>query len=418
MQTLTPSKLVRLGAHVEDGNCLEGPDELEIDPKEYGATTLYSRSWTAESVCQMLGKAISLTASDHRQALTDPIQKSKQIETLMLGAPESSIMLAAFPNNKNRFLILSGHPLLIAVKEFMDGNFSDGSPFRLEGLKVLSKLNGLTWADIQAAEYCDFADGFRRADIRTQLLRDWKSEALLHDIFFRISPDRRPLSPMGLRLSRYPGAFSDFLLSQTSQSSPLHSLLGIPAADPELRDVDLAVRFLTFQDLNTCSPLAYEGDLRCFFDQFITKMNEEFPKTPALQKRCETLLCDMQEAIALAMKIFGKEAFYHSNADGSYVGVFSRALFDVITPTLAHKKIREWAKQHSGWFGNLCIDACHCNAEFQDAITREPNSLASTVARFSEWLKIMREQFAGVAPPMPSALRSGDIEAQAVRNWR
>jgi hypothetical protein len=222
---------------------VESEEDLSVSPAQFEKLVIAPSDWTVGTIYALLGKQVQLDPAYQRRNVWAEKAKSRFIESLILGIPIPQILLASRPSQKNAFLVLDGKQRLTAIKEFLDGKFSDDRPFKLRGMRMLTDLEGKTWPDLSDT---DWADRLQNEPIRTTVLRGWEEEKVLYEIFYRLNSGSVRLSPMELRMSLHPGEFLKFIVAWTEKIGPLHHLLKKRQPDPRMSDVELAIRFLAF----------------------------------------------------------------------------------------------------------------------------------------------------------------------------
>ncbi|WP_077001187.1 DUF262 domain-containing protein [Variovorax sp. KK3] len=185
-------------------------------------------------------------------------QKSRLIESLLLGIPLPSIYVAT--NDKGVWEVIDGVQRLSTIFEFMgdlngpaseeDDSVKRKPPLTLEATKYLPSLAEVTFAKMDSALRLEFKR--TRLDIKV-LAREHKGTSTgKFDLFERLNTYGEPLSPQELR---------NCVL--VSLNSKMFRWLRSLAADPDFRactllsetqlqekyDMDLALRFIVLRDV-------------------------------------------------------------------------------------------------------------------------------------------------------------------------
>ncbi len=378
----------------EDLGSVEGEDDVSASSEQFEKLVIAPSDWTVGTIYSLVGKQLELDPAYQRRNVWAQKAKSKFIESLMLGIPIPQILLAARQGQKNAFLVLDGKQRLTAIKEFLDGTYADGKAFKLRGLRMLKDdLEGKSWKDLKDTEW---ADRLENEPIRTTVLRGWESEAVLYEIFYRLNSGSVRLSPMELRMSLHPGDFLKFIIAWTEQIGPVHRLLRKRQPDPRMGDVELAIRFLSFQDQD----LVYEGDLKKFLDTCCSIKNAAFVD-PAYRNATSGQLEEMNFAIEAGLQIFGDGQFCRKYADGVYESRFNRAVFDVLVGSLSNTQVRQWALNDPQGLVALYENVCTNKPTFVRAVETTTKSKESTRERFGIWYAAVHEA-SGVAVTLPN----------------
>lgn len=173
------------------------PDDIDesLDPAlpaELNAETLSglvssTLDWSVQSLLERIGKTFDINPSFQRRDAWSSDRKSLYIESLLLGLPVPQIVLAEDPSAKGRFIVLDGKQRLVTMKQFAaaDEHFKS---FKLKGLQFVPELSNMSYEDLQASPmYSEYADGFLAQPIRTIVIRNWGSPAVLYNIFVRLN---------------------------------------------------------------------------------------------------------------------------------------------------------------------------------------------------------------------------------------
>ncbi|MBS1070352.1 DUF262 domain-containing protein [Gluconobacter cerinus] len=364
----------------------EDAEDIRVLPVDFEQLLIAPSDWTVSTIYDLIGKQLQLDPAYQRRNVWQARAKSKFIESLFLGIPIPQILLASKAGQKNSFLVLDGKQRLTTIKEFIDGQFIDGRTFKLKGLRILTELEGKSWADLESDE--DWGDRLRNEPLRTTVLRGWQNEAVLYEIFYRLNSGSVKLSPMELRMSLLPGNFLKFIVSWTEKIGPVHHLLRKRQPDARMSDVELAIRYLAFKDQKT----AYSGDLKMFLDDFCKDENTEFSSNSQKQNECESLLEQMNLAINRGMEEFGEKLFCRKYSDGNYETRFNRAVFDVMIGALSISEVRDWTRQNPGEMKCMYEQLCSTNNDFIKSVESTTKSPSATSIRFSAWYSLLNKR--------------------------
>jgi hypothetical protein len=315
--------------------------------------------------------------------------KSLFIESLILGVPIPQILLADGIGS-SRYLVIDGKQRLLTIIEFFSGYTSDGRPFRLQNLRHLgNQLNGRGWEDIQRQPLGQKLDS---RTIRTAVIRGWKSEEVLYEIFYRLNSGSVKLSPMELRLALYRGDFLRYVVEWTERPSDLHDLLRLRYPDKRMSDVEIAVRFLAFRS----GIVTYSGNLKRFLDDFCKLANRKFNELPVPE-----MLDEMNLAIQAGEEVFTRKSFCRRwlPEDQKYDTRFNRALFDVLVYSLSHADARAWMLANSS-ASVAAYKKIFEDPKFRSSVETTTKSIDATRIRFSRWLGALAE-VSHIQIPMP-----------------
>jgi len=373
----------------EEEEPLERAEDLAINADDFEQLLVAPSDWTVQSLLHQIGKQIDLNPEYQRRGVWSQQAKSSFIESLFLNIPIPQILLAAKKDNRNAFIVLDGKQRLLTIKQFFDGKYENGATFSLANLRVLTLLEGQTWAEISGQS--EWADRFLNTTQRTAVLRGWKNEDVLYEIFHRLNSGSVKLSPMELRMSLYPGGFLKFIIAWSETLGPIHTLLRLKTPDKRMSDVELAVRHLAFGD----PELVYNGDLKKFLDGACLRYNKAFNNSTGPQE-IRTRINQLEEGIAAAIKIFGTSNVCRKWKNGKYERRFNRAIFDIQVGSLSSPQLRIAVSKDGRSFEELFKTISDQDQEFVNSMEVTTKSVGAARKRFLTWYSAIEEKY-GIA---------------------
>ena len=213
-----------------DLNGEENEEELKVDLGKFNQAVIWGTDWTTETIARQLEKGnIDLNPSFQRRDAWSEQEKSKLIESLMLGFPVPPIILAENKQKKNSYIVIDGKQRLLSIrrfysdiseKEFKEKSLQEKDVFKqlkLKGLDILEDFNGKTYSQLEV-ESTDYINNLDNQSIRTIVIKNWPDEAFLYTVFLRLNTGSKKLSPQELRQALKPGPFLDFLDDETANS--------------------------------------------------------------------------------------------------------------------------------------------------------------------------------------------------------
>lgn len=368
-----------------------GPPGLAV--KDFSSLVISPSDWTVETLVSQIGKQIDLEPEFQRRNVWSYEAKSRFIESLLLGIPIPQILLSSKEGVKGGYLVLDGKQRLLTLKEFIDGKRNDGKAFRLVGLRILDVFEGKTWTQI--SEDIDWKYRLLNETLRTAVIRGWKREKVLYEIFFRLNSGSVKLSPMELRMSLHPGSFLKYVIEWTEHIGPLHKLLNKTRPDARMADVELAVRYMGF----SMSNVVYGGDLKEFLDSVTIHLNNVMDDEKNGKDLVSLQLDRMNMAISAGMSVFGDKRFCRKFTGKGYEVRFNRAIFDILVGSLAHPKVAEFAQENPQEF-RAAFEAVSQDNDFIRSIETTTKSPAATYTRFSTWYAAVKK-LTGIKVEMP-----------------
>lgn len=378
----------------EDAATSENEDDIQVAAHAFERLLIAPSDWTVSTIYELIGKQLQLDPAYQRRNVWQAKAKSQFIESLLLGIPIPQILLASKAGQKNSFLVLDGKQRLNTIKEFIDGKYADGRVFKLKGLRILTELENMTWADLEQDD--EWGDRLRNEPLRTTVLRGWENESVLYEIFYRLNSGSVKLSPMELRMSLLPGDFLKFIIAWTETIGPIHHLLRKRQPDARMSDVELAIRYLAFRD----QQVQYAGDLKMFLDDFCKIKNAELSSDPEEAIKCRNFLLQMNKAINEGLEEFGEQHFCRKYTNEEYETRFNRAVFDVLVGALSHRNVRAWVAGNPGAMKKLYEKVCDENAAFVKSVETTTKSTEATSTRFRIWYDAVNQE-TGANLPIP-----------------
>jgi len=361
-------------------------DQDEIPEKQFRSdVVMFSTDWTTETILgQLEKKNIDIDPQFQRRDAWDITKKSRFIESIMLGLPIPQLVLAEKISQRGKYLVLDGKQRLTTLIKFIGLGDKTGNNFKLSNLQVLKKLNGRTYSDlINDIELSDDLNQFQNHTIRSVVIRNWSDNDMLNMIFVRLNTGSVQLSPQELRQALYPGSFTEWADSFTSDSVPLKKLLNSNEPDFRMRDIEIFVRFIGFAKLIK----EYSGDMKKFLDQTCDTFNKKWDEQ---HDEIKTLSKEFEKGIDAGFKIFDR------NFSRKWKGTeternLNRAILDVMLFYLSDIKYRELLVNNADSVRDAFQNLCNNDPNFRTSIETTTKSLSATYTRFSTWGKTLRK---------------------------
>ncbi|MGW6417173.1 DUF262 domain-containing protein [Streptomyces sp. NPDC055055] len=363
----------------------EAPGNLTYSQVQ--GTVIYTLDWTVGTVVEQIDSDPNDPDSTGSLLTSPPFQRrtawneEKQslfIESLMLGLPVPPLVLAESNVNPNQFYVLDGKQRLTALREFLK---TPGSPLRLDGLELLSEqLKGKTYEQIRTQQETRvFARSLLAQPIRTIVVRNWRTPALLHLIFSRLNRQSVPLASHELRQALYPGRMTNFVNRRSGASEELLKARRLPAEDPRLRDAETLLRFIAFKTNAT----KYRGDLRDFLDRVLKGGNDHFTE---IEGELNSLVEAMESAITATFEIFGKVAFLRYDATRhKYMPRFNVGVFELMTWYFTDPAVRQRALEKSADVVAMFESLPATNPQFAGYLTSTTKTREAALGRLDIW---------------------------------
>lgn len=359
-------------------------DEESVDARSererLSQSVVSTTDWTTETLLtQMKRQNIQLNPRFQRRDAWNKVRKSRFIESLILGLPVPQIVLAERKDSRGKYIVLDGKQRLLSLLQFEGSGEGQFNAFSLSGLEVLTdQLNGKTFNDLSNdPELSELSTAFSNQTVRAVIIKNWPDVLFLHLVFLRLNTGSVKLSPQELRQALFPGDFSDFVDDKARESDPLRRLLQLTEPDFRMRDVELLVRHLSFQNFIQ----DYRGELKIFLDGSCEVLNQEWGQR---QTELEAQVVQFNEAILALINIFGLE----NVARRPIVGVrrpFNRAIFDVLAFYAADPLIRQ-AMLEADLAVRDAFSALYANDQaFVRSVESTTKTIEATSTRFNHW---------------------------------
>ena len=373
----------------------ENEEELNIDLSKFNQAVIWGTDWTTETMARQLEKGnIDLNPSFQRRDAWSEQEKSRLIESLMLGFPVPPIILAENKQKKNSYLVIDGKQRLLSIrrfysnvseKEFKAMNLKEKDAFKqlkLKGLDILKDFNGKTYSQMQV-ENTEYINNLDNQSIRTIVIKNWPDEAFLYTVFLRLNTGSKKLSPQELRQALKPGAFLNFLDDETANSTAIKDMLNNKGADPRMKDIELALRFFAFK----CFPDKYKGNLKEFLDYTCENLNGNWETKEYIIR---DLFAELEKSIVFLKDLFAPDAAFSRYTDGKCNGRFNRSIYEILTYYFSIKEVRIAVEKKKEEFVNKFVEL-NDDQEFVYAVSNTTKDINRVVIRFAKVSKILED---------------------------
>ena len=387
----------------------ENEEDLLIENLEvFNQAVIWGTDWTTETVVLQLEKGnIDLNPKFQRRDAWDDDDKSKLIESLILGLPVPPIILAEKKDEKNKYLVIDGKQRLLTLRQFCAKPHDEFRVLTLKHMQFLKSLNGKTHQEIEEnIEFSQYRTSFENQIIRTIVIKNWPNEKFLYSVFLRLNTGSKQLSPQELRQALHPGEFLDFLDGGTGNSDMFMKIFRSTSADPRMRDVELALRFFAFKYFVH----TYTGNLKEFLDDTCKKLNEEWNRE---QNHIKEDFFNLEGAIECTFNVFGeREAFSRWN-NGKFNCRFNRALYEVFSFYFSIPTVRDVVTIKKEEFKDAFISLSRDDSEFNNSISSTTKDINKTVYRYTRIYEMLSKILEVDIPKLD--LKDGRIIVSRVR---
>ena len=210
-------------------------------------------------------------------------QKSRLVESILLGIPLPSIFIAQDPAGKWELVDgLQRISTLLELQGLLPGENGKKPPLKLKATTYLSDLEGKTWGDNEGDEYLTEAQKldirFSRLDLR--IIKRSSDPKAKFDLFQRLNSYGSPLTAQEVRTAVLVGINPDVLPWLQGLASHPGFVNSVALADrlvEEQFDIDLILRFLMLFDYNRNSNSSRLSDFPSKLDAWAEEFAGGFP---------------------------------------------------------------------------------------------------------------------------------------------
>jgi len=370
---------------LEEEEGQETESDLNINISEFTQAVIWGTDWTTETIVNQLKKGnINLKPRFQRRDAWGKKNKSKFIESLIIGLPIPQIILAENKNKKGTYIVIDGKQRLLSIRQFFaDKAGDDFEQLKLSGLEIINELQGVTIDSLRKnQDYSEYLSALENQPIRTIVIRNWVNDSFLYTVFLRLNTGSVRLSPQELRQALNPGEFIDFVEDFSTSSKSIRKVLKLKKPDPRMRDVELVVRYFAFKYFIE----RYNGNLKAFLDLTVEELNEKWIyEEQLIENNAEQL----NEAIEATINIFGAEFAFSKWIYGKYQKTFNRAIYDIMTYYFSIAGVREQAIENKEAVENKFRELCENDYEFLRSFETSTKNLEPTFKRFDTWGKAL-----------------------------
>lgn len=377
---------------LNDQEINEDLEDLQHQDDWAEGAVLWSTDWTAETVVSQLERGnIDLNPSFQRRSAWNDRKQSLFIESLILGLPIPQLILAEDKNRKGSFIVIDGKQRLLAIRRFSAPNKDKGfKPLKLRKLTERDDLNGKTYSNLIDDNSEDLA-AFQNSTVRTVVIRNWKSEAYLYEVFLRINTGSVQLSPQELRQALHPGPFSTFVDEVSARSIELKSALNLKEPDFRMRDAEILLRYLAYKNFSS----AYRGNLKLFLDDATMQLNANWEQAEA---QLIDQVAEMENAFKFTKEVFGSDSYLRKWSDRQFERRKNRAIFDIMLHYFSIPDLRVALEGKGQQIVEAFKDLSDHNTEFLGAIERTTKSMEANKLRFNLWA-VKLSELSGIELP-------------------
>jgi hypothetical protein len=282
------------------------------------------------------------------------------IESILLNVPIPPCYLSQ--NEDFELDVIDGQQRLFSIYRFLDNKF------KLNGLEVLTELNGSQFSDIPPR----LRRQLETHTLRCVLVTNESHPEIKFDVFQRLNTNTIPLNSQELRNCIYRGTLNT-LLQDVAEYPPWLRIMGKKEVDKRMRDEELALRFFAFSIHGLKS---YRTPQKHWLND-AAKAGRKYSK-----KQISDLKTLWKKAVDNSLNWFSATECFRRQG-GKRSRAINRALFDLIMLSAARvsearaKAMRAKIRQR--------LAKLLRSREFQDLISRAVDHTRRTKRRFALW---------------------------------
>lgn len=288
-------------------------DDRQSSPPRYEIAT-YPADFTLEVLASKWESGEIYIPPFQRGFVWNQVQASKLIESFLVGLPVPSIFLYTERENE-RSMVVDGQQRLRSVFYFFEGYFGDPNAqgrrtvFALKGLNPDSPYAGKTFADLEETDEASWRR-LKNSVLRAFVIRQLNpnDDTSVFHVFERLNTGGTLLHNQEVRNAICAGRFNE-LLHDLNSYTPWREILGKPAPDSRMRDVELILRFFALRHASD----KYEKPMKDFMSRYMsTHANDSVEIIEAFRAEFTSVVDVVRET--LGAKPFHLYAGFNSSA--------------------------------------------------------------------------------------------------------
>lgn len=343
-------------------------DEGDLsDNISFKEAIVMNTDWTIDTLNNQIVKGnIDLEPSFQRRSAWDDVRKSKLIESMIVGIPVPSIVLAENKERKGRFIVIDGKQRLVSINDFYK------EEFKLKKLEIRPDLNNKFYSELPEEDR-EFLDN---NTFRSTLIRNWVDDDFLYTIFYRLNSGSLALSPQELRKALIGGSLLNYIEDYLISSNHFQQVFGAKL-DKRMRDSELVLRFISYELFVN----EYGGNLKKFLDDVVKEYENDWDNK---KSEIDSLLNRLNLALDTTREIFGKNAFKKWTDDDRYEKSINRAVFDAVARFFGEQHVADAARANK----ELVVEAYKAiclNSDFKNAVEKTTKTKDSVDIRINLW---------------------------------
>jgi hypothetical protein len=346
------------------------PDDIDVATRSMTIDLFLSR---------IRNEAIDLAPDfQRRSGIWTERQQSRLIESILLRIPLPTLYAAE--DEDENWAIVDGIQRLTTITRFIEPQLIQREPLRLTGLEYLGpSFDGFEYDQLPPR----LKRRLRETELVLHLIRHGTPEEVKFNIFARINTGGLPLSSQELRHALIPGTARRYLATLAG-SAEFRTATDNSINDERMADREMVLRFIAFF-------LNRPEDFRAYdFDGFLSDAMRSLDKLSKAE--LDLIETAFLNAMTLAVRIFGDDAFRKRYYPGAARLPINKALFESISVSLAKLSAQEGEKcaTESAFIKDGLIKLLH-DREFEAAISQGTGDVRKVRKRFAAVSSLLRD---------------------------
>lgn len=365
------------GVELED----VGEPSTDTKPWDPSRIRINTKPFSIRQVVDMIEDGdIDLAPDFQRLFVWKPVQRSRLIESVLLGIP-----LPAFYFNQDfegAMQVVDGVQRLTTIHRFV----SKGEP--LSDLEYLKQLQGKKFTELDVV----LRRRLQQTQIFVNVIEPQTPDDVKFDVFRRINTGGSPLTAQEIRHCMSRSRSRDLLKNLTSLSSFHQATDNAFRHERRMADREVALRFCAFRSLASLTDYREFNSLDSFLLDFTRRVDGVHAnKPPMSEPELARITSDFDRAMRAGAAVFGNAAFRKYPPGGNRRGPLNRALFESWAVALADYEPDQLEphKHHIAKAARERVKDYHYNA----AITQGTGDYSKVNLRF----QVAREILKGAA---------------------
>lgn len=298
----------QIEADEPDTELTDDPEPTPDPPKRYNVSS-YGWDSDVEGLVKRLKRGDIFIPGFQRGFVWSGPEKSRFIESLILGLPVPNVFLAQDSKTKN-LNIVDGQQRLRTLWDYLDGKFF------LSGKDIQEEIKGCYFsrevAKSSSSKVLDDADTRSLADSVLHSIvikpdvsdddpeRGHEYNQAIIQIFRRLNTSGKPLQAQEIRASIFYGQL-DTLIRKLNDNPNWREIFG--KKHSRLKDIELILRFIALRE----SHASYRSPMPKFLDDFMEENRDMEPS------RADTINSAFERTVDLVVNMIGREKFRSGN---------------------------------------------------------------------------------------------------------